>query len=190
MPPTGDSPSHPMLKVYQDIGKITTGISNLERGQGRLEEGQQEVEQKISGLHQTVAHLVTTEDCEAHRAELAAEMAGEAEDAPTSNFPPKPGLLARMAGNAGDITKILSLVAAVVIGLWAVHKFVVRVESALVRTGAQQTKATKKLMHRLDTPAPPQVVYVPVTIKPDAGVRRRRRPRRRPRRLPAKRATP
>jgi hypothetical protein len=175
-----------MLKVYSDIGKITVGIQTLTKGQEELGQGQKEVEQKISGLHRTVADLVTTDDCEARHAELAAAIG---EEDPTASYQPS-GILHKAAENAGNITKILTLISAVAIGLWAAHKFVVRVEAAVERNTGQQTQVTKKLMHRLDTPQPPQVVYVPVPVPPDAGVRRRR-PRRRPARRPrTKRATP
>lgn len=189
MPPTDDATSYPLLKVYNDIGKITKGIEGLEKGQGELVDGQREVEQKITGLHKSVAALVTREECEANCSELeerveeVAACAGAAKELAKD----KPGLLARAANNAGDITKIMTLVVSLLVGLYMMHKFMIRLESAMDRTTAKATEATKKLKQRLDKPQTPQVVYVPVVVKPDAGVRRRRP--RRVRRPWTKRAT-
>jgi hypothetical protein len=126
---------------------------------------------------------VTTEICVAKHDEIATAINGH-----MAPHEPPVGLLARAAENAGSITKILTLVSVLGVGLWAVHKFVVRMETALDRQSGQQTQATKRLMTRLDTPMEPQVVYVPVVVKPDAGVRRR--PPRRAYRPRRKRATP
>jgi hypothetical protein len=176
-----DTPSHPLLKVYNDIGKITKGIQGLEKGQDKLSEGQEEVEQKVSDLHQTVSKLVTSEECEAKHGELEDRVESVEACAGAAKEVTDKGWFTKIADNAGNITKILTLLGCVGVGLWAVHRFVSRVELALERTSGQHTKATKQLIQRLDTPHEPQLIYVPVTIKPDAGAprRRRRRPRRR-----------
>lgn len=180
MPPDDPTPSHPLLKVYHDIGKITAGIANLEKGQEKLGVGQEGVEKKISGLHQTVADLVTKNNCDSFRAEFKGRVEGVAACAGAAKAAAKKtGLFSRAAANAGDISKIMTLVAALVIGMWAAHKFAIRVESALDRADAKQVQTTKQLMHSLDKPRKPHIVYVPITVHPDAGARQRVRLRRR-----------
>ena len=160
-----------MLQVYKNIGQITTGIVSLEKAQNELCEGQREVEVKVSDLHQAMTNLVTKDECNSRHGEKP----------PAGHR----SLFQRAAANAGDIMKVMTLISAVAVGLWAVHKFAIRVETALDRTAGQTVKATRELEQHLDKPGLPQVVYVPVAVTPDAGPRR---PARRPRRAPTKRA--
>lgn len=177
------APSHPMLKVYSDIGTITQGIKNLEKGQDKLGQGQEEVEKKISGLYRNVGNLVTKDECST-RHPLGKHLT------PESPMVGTPSLLQRAADNAGNITKILTLVASLVIGLWAVHKFSTRLEATLARAEVQTEKTTQKLIKSIENQPEPRVVYVPVPASPDAGLVQPRRPRRIPRRPARKRATP
>jgi hypothetical protein len=176
-----------MLKVYRDIGEITTGIKGLQ-------DGQETLNTTVGKLHDTVGTLVTKEDCESHREacderldEIAA-CAGQAKEVAT-----KKGALAILGDNAGNIVKIMGFLGAVGTLLWGAHEFLNRLEIGLARNAGEQKKATKMVLHRLNQPpAPvePHLVYVPVPVPRDAGIRPR--PRRRPRRRAAgpRRATP
>lgn len=186
MPPDGDrgDPSYPMLQVFKDIGSIKKGIENLEGGQGELD-------QKVSGLHRTVADLVTKEDCKDHRdvfckkvdAKLEVVAVAVAEE-PTGA---KNGLLERMGKKAGALMAILALLGVVGGGLLVLSRFIGSVERTLAADRKEQKQVTAKMLKQLAKPQEPVVVREKVYVYPDAGPRRR--PRRRPRRtLPAKRS--
>jgi len=159
--PTFDEPSHPMLKVYADIGTITKGIENLEKGQGRVED-------EIVTLQGRVSNLVTKEECESRHPRSKYK---------TTESRKVGGLLQRVAENAGNITKILTLIASVGIGLWAIHKFSTRLEATLERAEVKSEKTTREIVEKIEKRPPPRVIYVPVPVTPDAGApspRRRR----------------
>lgn len=172
MPDNGSrgEPSHPMITFAADIGAIKKGVENLEKGQ-------EEVDQKVSGLHQTVADLVTKEDCAGHREALT--VAEESEAAGS--------LIDRVGKKAGAILAILALLGTLGGVLLVLSRFIGSVERTLEKDRAEQKQVTQKMLKRLDKPQRPVIVHQPVYIYPDAGPRRR--PRRRPRRLPASRPT-
>jgi hypothetical protein len=141
-----------MLQFAQDIGTIKKGVANLEKGQG-------EVNQKVSGLHATVANLVTREECVGRHEDL--------EEVPG-------GLLERLGKKAGSLMTIIALVAALGGGLLMFARFLSKVETSLDVSAEQQRKAFLKLSE----PPKPVIVHQPVYIYPDAGPPDRRRPRR------------
>lgn len=154
-----------LMQIAGDMGGMRKGVENLEKGQTELDE-------KISGIHRNIADLVTTEECEAHRAEMAAV------DDDTGQVPvPQNGLLKRLGDNAKAIMAILTLVAFVAGALLLLARFVGKVEVALATDRKQQQKMIKKLVE----PVRPVVIQQPIRyVYPDAGPKRRPRyPRRR-----------
>lgn len=178
-----EEPSHPMLQITRSMGSIEKGIQTLEDKQSEIAEGQREVEEKISGLYQTVAGLVTQNECYQRRTDLETVIKGGTypEVRAVKRPPAKKTGLGRLAEHAGDITKILGLLGIIGASLWAVHGFLARVERALETSGKKQRTATQELIRRLDDPPKPKIIYV--QVEPDAG-KRRRRVRRRPRPRP------
>ncbi|MBT8428305.1 MAG: hypothetical protein KJN79_00185 [Gammaproteobacteria bacterium] len=179
MPRYQDEPSHPMLQITRSMGAIEKGIESLESQQSEIGAGQKEVEEKVAALHQRVAKLVTQDECFNRRTEIETVVKG-------GTYPEHPvvkrptgrrGWLPRMAGHAGDITKVFALLALIGTALWAAHGFIARLERTMEANELKQEKANQQLLRRLDESPEPKVIYVP--IKPDVGVRRRRR--RRPR---------
>jgi len=176
------TPSHPMLQVFKDIGSIKTGIANLEGGQAELDG-------KVSGLHHTIAGLVTSDECEAHRDALEASM--EMAEGPTAQLPPGgPGLLERAGKHAKAITAILVLLGMVGGILLVMSRLVGSVERTLAADRQAQKAVQAQVLQELKKPQEPVVVREKVYVYPDAGARRRRRRPVRRRRVPRTKRTP
>jgi hypothetical protein len=174
-----------MLQLYKDIGSIKTGIKGLEGGQGELD-------QKVSGLHRTIADLVTKDDCRDHRDTICSKIeAVTDEPEEVTGVTESPGTLERVGRKAGAILAVLALLGTLGGGILVLSNFIGSMKRTLDRDRMVQQQVTQKVLQRLDEPPKPVVVHQPVYVYPlDAGVRRRR-PRRRPRRRasPRRRAT-
>jgi hypothetical protein len=168
------------------LGRIEAGVENLK-------EGQNETNEKVSGLHRTVADLVTKDDCKDHRVVLCkkfdAKLEAQAVEDTTEAFVAQPGPLERLGKKAGAIAAILGLVGMLLAGLIWFSRLIGSVERTLAADRQAQKVATKKMLEELRRPKPSVVVHQPVLVYPDAGIRDRWR-RARWRRRAAKRRTP
>lgn len=172
MPPVDREPSHPLLRFAQDIGEIKAGVRSLDDGQRRADK-------KITDLNRSVAHLVTREDCQAHRDDVTEKIdtALFATVEPATAPRNRRTLLDLAGQKAGAIAAILTLLSMLIVGVIVVSRFVGSLERAIDQDRKQQQMATEQVLSELRKTAAPVVVQPAAPVKPDAGRPRRRRRR-------------